>query len=207
MSIIPLNRLLQVPSLDLQPGQLKACLPACRWNPYRKLNLLCLSFPSRNERRTSATSWSGWRATTTTPTAPGSTPTCMWRWSGLASTSVGAKLDRVRRPSCFSRCPPCAERGAGSGWEVPRCDGNEDGAVRKSLPPENNCDTFTTDLSWDFILLQPCSASAFSSSGNSGPTVHHPVAIIARWSYLKGTYDIIKGGFVLWLSDRGYSQT
>lgn len=77
--------------------------------------------PSRNERQTSATSWSGSRATTTTRTAPGSTPTCTWRWSGLASTSLEAKLDRVKRPFCFSQCLPNANMGRwgwGRGWEI-----------------------------------------------------------------------------------------
>uniref|UniRef100_A0AAQ4RS85 Fibroblast growth factor n=1 Tax=Gasterosteus aculeatus aculeatus TaxID=481459 RepID=A0AAQ4RS85_GASAC len=42
-----------------------------------------VAFPPRVQsakdgRRTNATSWSGWRVTTTTPTAPGSTPACTW---------------------------------------------------------------------------------------------------------------------------------
>lgn len=65
----------------------------------------------RDERQTNATSWSDSRATTTTPTAPGSTQTCTWHWSGLASTSLEAKLDRVKRPFSFFRCLPSANPG------------------------------------------------------------------------------------------------
>lgn len=58
-----------------------------------------------------ATSLSVSKATTTTPTAPGSTQTCTWLWRGLASTSPEAKQDQVRRPFCFSQCPPSANLG------------------------------------------------------------------------------------------------
>lgn len=35
----------------------------------------------------------------------------------------------------------------GAGRGRPRCDGNEDQVVRKSLPAKDNCDAFTTDSS------------------------------------------------------------
>lgn len=60
------------------------------------------------------TSWSDSRATTTTPTAPGSTPTCTWHWSGLASISLEAKQDRAKRPFFFFQCLPNANLGMGN---------------------------------------------------------------------------------------------
>lgn len=177
--------LLQVPGLDLQSKQpLTKCLFSRKCN----LFLLCLSFPSRNERRTSATSWSGWRATTTTPTAPGSTPTCTWRWSGLGSTRVGAKLDRVRRPSCSSQCPRCAERGARRWarntkmWRQWRRSGLQVIAPRKITVM-----LFTTDSPWCFILLQPLlSFGTLQQYTNAGPPVHPPDAITALLIVSKG---------------------
>lgn len=63
----------------------------------------------RDGQQMNATSWRGWRVTTTTPTAHGSTLTCMWRWKGLASTSQDPKLDRAKKPFSFSPCRPDAE--------------------------------------------------------------------------------------------------
>lgn len=127
-----------------------------------------LSSPSRNERRTSATSWSGWRATTTTPTAPGNTPTCTWRWSGPASTSVEAKLDRVRRPSCFSPCPPCAE--GSTWWQVRNAKMWRQWRRRRFA---SHCPSKITVIRLihrdDLFLLKPRSASALCGSRDACP--------------------------------------
>lgn len=70
------------------------------------MKVISLCLLSRDERPMNATSWSGSRATTTTRTAPGSTPTCTWPWREPASTSPGAKLAEVKRPSCFFQWLP-----------------------------------------------------------------------------------------------------
>lgn len=63
----------------------------------------------RDGQQMNATSWRGWRVTTTTPTALESTLKCMWHWKGLASTSQDPKLDPAKKPFSFSPCRPDAE--------------------------------------------------------------------------------------------------
>lgn len=104
-------------------------------------------------------------------------PVQVWEqnWTGPEGHPVPPNVHRV-----LSVAP-------GGGPDAPRCDGNEDGAVRKSLPPRKVTVTLLRLIHPDvFIPRQPRSASALSSGTDSGPPIHHPDAATAPLIVSKG---------------------
>lgn len=185
--IVPLNTLLQVPCLHFTVRTTKSLFACMQTESIQKTEpffLLCLP-PETSDGRVPLPGAAGEQQLQHLPLqevpqhvcgAEADWPVQVWEqnWTGSEGHPVSPDVHRELKAA------------PGGGRETPRCDGNEDGAVRKSLPPENNCDAFTTDSSWYFILLQPCSASALASSTNSGPTSHRPDAIVAPLMVSKG---------------------